>query len=183
MEPLRGFPEFMQSLPSLLDIIPNLQVLIGGRDRSAYGPIAPTQDGSWKNMVLEKMPMLKNHPRITYTGLMNYENYLLMLQRTNLHCYLTKPYVTSWSLFEAAACGTPVITNESPATSGSVKIPEHRLLKNIHDISKDSGISMIRDLINKENPNRVPFLGEEFNMKNSKLLWSQVINRALLATE
>ena len=38
MEPLRGFPELLKALPTLLDRIPNLKVLVGGRDRSAYGP-------------------------------------------------------------------------------------------------------------------------------------------------
>ena len=128
MEPLRGFPELLKALPTLLDRIPNLKVLVGGRDRSAYGPECPTHNGSWKEMMLDQLPSLKDHPRITYTGLMNYENYRLMLQRSNLHCYLTKPYVTSWSLFEAAACGTPIITNRSPATTGTITIPEENTI-------------------------------------------------------
>ena len=64
MEPLRGFPEFMETLPKLLDALPNLKVLIGGRDRSAYGRPCPTHNGSWKSMMLEKIPTLNNHPRI-----------------------------------------------------------------------------------------------------------------------
>ena len=69
---MRGFPQFMQVLPVLLNDLPNLKVLIGGRDRSAYGPACPTHDGSWKNMLLDKVPSLKDHPRVTYTGLMSY---------------------------------------------------------------------------------------------------------------
>ena len=98
MEPLRGFPQFMRALPVLLNKFENLKVLIGGRDRSAYGPSCPKYNGSWKEMMLSELPKLRNHPKITYIGLMNYENYRLMLQRTNLHVYLTQPYVTSWSL-------------------------------------------------------------------------------------
>ena len=30
-------------------------------------------------MMLDQLPSLRDHPRITYTGLMNYENYRLML--------------------------------------------------------------------------------------------------------
>ena len=88
MEPLRGFPQFMRALPELLERQPNLKVLIGGRDRSAYGPSCPTHNGSWKEMILDELPMLKDHPRIIYTGLMNYQNYRMMLQRTNLRVIL-----------------------------------------------------------------------------------------------
>ena len=134
MEPLRGFPDLLKALPALLEQVPNLKVLIGGRDRSAYGPQCPTHNGSWKEMMLDQLPSLRNHPQIIYTGLMNYENYLLMLQRSNLHCYFTQPYVTSWSLFEAAACGTPILTNKSPATTGTIEIPEKNTIENIEDI-------------------------------------------------
>ena len=43
MEPIRGFPEFMRVLPAVLAVQPRLQVVIAGRDRSAYGPVAPSQ--------------------------------------------------------------------------------------------------------------------------------------------
>ena len=31
---------------------------------------------------------------------MPYEHYKQLLQRSNLHCYFTRPYVTSWSLLK-----------------------------------------------------------------------------------
>ena len=163
MEPLRGFPELLKALPTLLDRIPNLKVLVGGRDRSAYGPECPTHNGSWKEMMLDQLPSLKDHPRITYTGLMNYENYRLMLQRSNLHCYLTKPYVTSWSLFEAAACGTPIITNRSPATTGTITIPEENTINDIEDIYQPSGIEKaIKILVNDKT--RISFLDNTYTL-------------------
>ena len=134
MEPLRGFPQFMRALPELLERQPNLKVLIGGRDRSAYGPSCPTHNGSWKEMILDELPILKNHPRIVYTGLMNYQNYRMMLQRTNLHCYFTEPFVTSWSLFEAVACGAPVLCNASPATSGTINLDSKNMIESIDQI-------------------------------------------------
>ena len=108
MEPMRGFTEFMEILPELLKRIPNLKVIIGGRDRSAYGPECPTHGGSWKEMILDKIVSLRGNKKIIFPGLMNYDMYRRLLQRSNLHCYLTRPYVTSWSLFEAVACGTPI---------------------------------------------------------------------------
>ena len=59
MEPLRGFPEFMRTLPSLLSEFPNLKVIVGGRDRSAYGPEASSHEGSWLKKMLDELPSLK----------------------------------------------------------------------------------------------------------------------------
>ena len=40
-------------------------------------------------MILDEVPVLKDHSQVIYTGLMTYSNYRKMLQRTNLHCYFT----------------------------------------------------------------------------------------------
>ena len=55
--------------------------------------------------------------RILFPGLLDYDDYRNLLWRTDLHCYFTRPYVTSWSLFEAAACGTKLATNRNGATA------------------------------------------------------------------
>ena len=178
MEPLRGFPEFLRALPHLLEQLPNLKVLIGGRDRSAYGPKCPTHHGSWKEMVLDQLPSLRNHPRIIYTGLMNYENYRLMLQRSNLHCYFTQPYVTSWSLFEAAACGTPILTNQSPATTGTLDIPKENTLAKISDINQPEGIAKAISLLRKK-AERHSLLNQSYTIKTAKFNWQALINQAL----
>ena len=180
MEPLRGFPEFMQALPQLLERLPNLKILIGGRDRSAYGPVCHTHDGSWLKYCIDLHPSLKNHPRIFYTGLMDYGNYRLMMHRSNLHCYLTKPYVTSWSLFEAAACGTPVITNESSCTTGTIPVPIHNTIKELPDLFAEAGIKKIIRLL-KENKteHRTSYLPDKYNIKATTKQWEAEINKSL----
>tara|TARA_B100001939_G_scaffold344852_1_gene360230 strand:+ start:3159 stop:4397 length:1239 start_codon:yes stop_codon:yes gene_type:complete len=178
MEPLRGFPDFLKALPHLLEQLPNLKVLIGGRDRSAYGPNCSTHNGSWKEMMLDQLPSLRNHPRITYTGLMNYENYRLMLQRSNLHCYFTEPYVTSWSLFEAAACGTPILTNRSPATTGTIQIPKENTLAKISDINQPEGITKAISILHSK-PKRISLLNQNYTLKSAKSNWQTLINQAI----
>ena len=181
MEPLRGFPEFMKTLPTLLCEFPNLKVLIGGRDRSAYGPPCSSHNGSWKEMMLDKLPMLKKHPQIIYTGLMNYENYRLMLQRTNLHCYLTHPYVTSWSLFEAVACGAPVITNRSEATNETIPIEDSFLIDRVSDVHGKNGIEKIKSILSDspKNHSRKSSLPSSFSLNNAKNNWQNFINQML----
>lgn len=116
MEPLRGFPEFMRAIPKLITNNPDLYVFIAGADRRAYSYDAPTNDGSWRLHILEELGEFCGKERIFFTGLLNYEDYRLMLWRSDLHCYLTRPYVTSWSLFEAASCGARLAVNKCKAT-------------------------------------------------------------------
>ena len=116
MEPLRGFPEFMRMLPTLLNTDEKLYAVIAGADRRAYSFDAPSHNGSWKMRLIHELKDKLPKKRVIFTGLLNYTDYRSLLWRTNLHCYFTRPYVTSWSFFEAAACGAKIITNRNQAT-------------------------------------------------------------------
>ena len=120
MEPIRGFPEFMRTVPKILGEDKNIRVIIAGRDRAAYSYQAPAEGGSWKQFMISELGNFEGKEREHFTGLLNYNDYRLMLQRTDLHCYWTRPYVTSWSMFEAAACNSPLMVNKSGATSNIV---------------------------------------------------------------
>ena len=150
MEPLRGFPEFMRALPALLRKNKNLVVVIAGADRRAYSYDAPSHNGSWRRHLLEELGNFDGRERIIFTGLLTYTDYRLLLWRSNLHCYLTRPYVTSWSLFEAAACGAHLAVNKSPATHGIAKENSVTWL----DLDKPDGIADTLEsaLSNQEKP-------------------------------
>ncbi len=120
MEPLRGFPEFLRALPPLLAADSNLQVVIAGRDRVAYSYPAPSHNGSWKEHLLAELGAFPGRERVHFTGLIPYGQLRGLLQRTDLHVYFSRPYVTSWSLFQAAACGAPIAMNSGPATTGVI---------------------------------------------------------------
>ena len=182
MEPLRGFPEFMRILPTLLKKIPNLKVLIGGRDRSAYGPKAPNKDGSWKTLMLNELGEFDGRDRIVFTGLMNYGEYRKLLYRTNLHFYFTRPYVTSWSLFEAVACGTPVFSNISEATTGTLKIEKEYCINNLSELNNPKIIdNIIRLISHGTKPEKYPYLDPEFDLEICLDKWGELVNNTLKA--
>lgn len=120
MEPLRGFPEFLRTAATCLGRHKKLQVVVAGRDVRAYSYGAPSEEGSWKRHLLKELGDFAGRERLHFCGLMPYLDYRQLLQRSNLHCYFTRPYVTSWSLFEAAACGARLCVNRTPATAGVV---------------------------------------------------------------
>ena len=114
MEPLRGFPEFMRAAAAAQQAFPHLQVVVFGNDRAAYGFQSPHESGSWKQYMLDELEGQLDLARLHFTGLLNYGELVQLFRRSDLHCYFTRPYVVSWGVFQAAACGARLLVNNFP---------------------------------------------------------------------
>ena len=119
MEPIRGFMEFVDGSINALKSNVVSRVIIGGRDRCAYS-YRPKGELSWKELAIKKYKENEVWDKVTFTGLMDYGNYRQLLRRSDLHCYFTRPYVPSWSLFEAAAVGARLCISKGMATSNII---------------------------------------------------------------
>lgn len=175
METLRGFPEFMRALPACLKANADLKVIIAGNDRRAYSYDAPTHGGSWKNKLVEELGDYEGRERVIYTGLLNYEDYRKLLWRTNIHCYFTRPYVTSWSLFEAAACGAPLVVSRNGSTEGIVD----EETANWVDIENQSNVSeTLNRILNKKEGMKCR-LKKGYDLQTSMSQWASLLNRLI----
>ena len=114
MESLRGFPEFMRAAAVAQQKFPNLHVIVFGNDRSVYSYPSPHPSGSWKQYMLEELEGNLDLNRLHFTGLINYGELVQLLRRSDLHCYFTRPYVVSWGVFQAVACGARLLVNDFP---------------------------------------------------------------------
>lgn len=180
MEPLRGFPEFLRALPQLLATFPELQVVIAGRDRQAYSYAAPSHGGSWKEHLLAERGPFPGRERVHFTGLIPYGQLRALMQRTDLHVYLSRPYVTSWSLFQAAACGAPIAMNQGPATTDVLPEAAFATL----NLDQPGGIAsalqtaLERSLTQRGQPRRST-LPAEYALTTCQERWQQLVNQAL----
>lgn len=110
MEPYRGFPQFMQALALILAAHPQAHAVIAGEERVCYG--APRPDGkSWKEYMLGQVQLPLE--RVHFTGGLAYEHYRQLLRNSSVHVYLTRPFVLSWSMLEAMACGCLVVASDT----------------------------------------------------------------------
>ena len=106
MEPYRGFPQLIETISLLQKQRPECHFVIVGKNRVAYGK--PLPDGqTYKDAMLEKFPL--DMQRVHFTGLIPYEEYLQVLQASDAHIYLTRPFVLSWSMLEAMAVGCLIV--------------------------------------------------------------------------
>ena len=115
MEPIRGFPEFIKSLPKLLRKWPQLRAEIAGTDSINYGGAAPPE-GSWKQWALALLEQHKLNGRVYWKDRLPLDVYTNWLKSSWCHVYLSEPFVTSWSLIEACHCAVPMVATRSPAT-------------------------------------------------------------------
>ena len=113
LEPMRGFPTFMRAMPSLLEANPNVQVVIVGGDEVSYSN-TPGDGGNWRNLLLEELGERIDRKRVHILGRMPHDQLQKIYRRSDLHVYLSKAFVLSWSLLEIMACGTPVLAEANP---------------------------------------------------------------------
>ncbi len=118
LEPYRGFHVVMRALPRLLRERPDLRVVLVGGDGVSYG--ARLAQGTWRERMLAETGPL-DPARVHFAGRVDYELYVRLLQRSDAHLYFTYPFVASWSLREALACGCAVVASDTAPVLEFVK--------------------------------------------------------------
>ena len=63
----RGFPQFMRAADILLKQRPDLHIVVGGDDSVSYSKLPP-RGRTYKQMMLDELPDLANHPRLHFVG-------------------------------------------------------------------------------------------------------------------
>ena len=111
MEPYRGFPQFIEAAHLLQQARPKTHIVVAGENRVAYGK-KPPEGKTFKDIALERFPL--DPERTHFVGALPYGEYVKLLQCTSAHVYLTRPFVLSWSLLEAMACGAVVVASDTP---------------------------------------------------------------------
>ncbi|MDO5658353.1 MAG: glycosyltransferase [Paracoccus sp. (in: a-proteobacteria)] len=112
LEPYRGFHVFMRALPEVLRARPNARVVIVGRNITSYG-FPPRDAPDWKTKLLAELDGQLDLSRIHFTGPLSYADYTRVIQAGRVHCYLTYPFVLSWSLTEAMAMGANIVASDT----------------------------------------------------------------------
>ena len=108
LEPYRGFPSFMRSLPKILNSRPNARIIIVGGDEVSYGARLPEVQTFRQQMLVELAGSI-DLSRVHFLGKIPYKAFLKVLQVSRVHVYLTYPFVLSWSMLEAMAAGCLVV--------------------------------------------------------------------------
>ena len=127
LEPHRGFPVFMRSLPAMLARRPKARVLIVGGDETSYGP-GPAKGKTYREQMLAELNGSLDLSRVHFLGKVPYSTFLKVLQVSRAHVYLTYPFVLSWSMLEAMAAGCLVVGSRTAPVEEVIRHGENGLL-------------------------------------------------------
>jgi glycosyltransferase involved in cell wall biosynthesis len=126
-ESMRGFDIFMRSAKLICQQYPNVQILVIGTDRIAYGGDESYTGGkSFKDWVLSQDQY--DLEKIKFVGRINPIELGRVLAATDLHIYLTVPFVLSWSMMDAMSCGAVLLGSATSPVKEMVRDGENGLL-------------------------------------------------------
>jgi glycosyltransferase involved in cell wall biosynthesis len=132
LEPYRGFHRFMRMLPILQAQRPEVQVVIVGNDGASYGK-PPAGEGTWRQVLLHELEGRLDLRRIHFVGLLPHPLLHELFRLSTCHVYLTVPFVLSWSMLEAMACGTLVVGSATPPVEEVICHGKNGLLVDFFD--------------------------------------------------
>ncbi len=133
MESMRGFDIFMKIANRLCQRRTDALFVVVGQDRVCYGGDSQvTGQQSFKQWVLAQERY--DLSRFVFTGLIRPEALARLLAITDLHIYLTVPFVLSWSLFNALACGATVLASRTAPVLELIEDGKNGLLADFFDI-------------------------------------------------
>ena len=110
LEPYRGFHVFMRALEKIQRAVPRCHALIVGGDETSYGK-KPAGAANWREKMLGQVKL--DPQRTHFMGRVPRAEYVRVLQVSAVHVYLTYPFVLSWSLLEAMACGARIVASDT----------------------------------------------------------------------
>jgi len=113
MESMRGFDVFMKAAKKICERRKDVIFLIAGQDRVCYGGDERFTGGkSFKDWVFSQDSY--DASRFVFLGLIPPGELAKLFNLTDVHIYLTVPFVLSWSLLNALACGTTILASDTP---------------------------------------------------------------------
>ncbi len=146
-ESMRGFDIFMRVARRIAEEYPNVVFFVVGEDKVSYGgDTNHTGPGvSFKQWVLSREEF--DLSRFVFTGRLSTTQLSRLLATTDLHIYLTVPFVLSWSMMDALSCGAVVLGSATKPVMEMIRDGENGLLADFFDVEEFArkAVGAIRD--------------------------------------
>jgi glycosyltransferase involved in cell wall biosynthesis len=138
----------MRALPRVLAQRPDVDAVLVGGDEVSYG-VPPPEGGNWRERMLREVGDRLPAHRVFFPGKLPYPDFVRLLKASSIHVYFTYPFVASWSLREALACGCVVIGSDTATVREFITHDENGWLSPFHD--PDELADRLLQLLSKPN--------------------------------
>ena len=108
LEPMRGIDIFVEIAKKICLLDPRIQVYIIGDNKVNYGSNEIPQGGfgEWAQRELREFC---DQGRVIFKPKLKSKQYARLLKMSDLHFYLTRPFICSWSLLDAMSSGCNLV--------------------------------------------------------------------------
>jgi glycosyltransferase involved in cell wall biosynthesis len=133
LEAVRGFDIFMRVAKRICDARKDVVFVVVGADQPYYGEdLRHVKEKTFGQHVLAQ----DNYDlsRFNFTGQIWEEQLVEILSLSDLHIYLTVPFVLSWSMMDALSCGCTVLASETAPVQEMIRHEENGLLAGFDDV-------------------------------------------------
>lgn len=135
MESMRGFDIFMKMAKLISLRRSDVVFVVVGEDRVCYGGDEEfTGKKSFKDWVLAQDEY--DMSRFIFPGRIAPTELAALFSISNVHVYLTVPFVLSWSLFNALACGATVLASRTAPVCEVIEHGKNGLLADFFDVER-----------------------------------------------
>jgi glycosyltransferase involved in cell wall biosynthesis len=145
-ESMRGFDIFMKVARQVYQHFPDVVFVVVGSDRVCYGgDERHIRHQSFLKHVLAQSEF--DMSKFIFSGLLPVAELVRVLSLSDLHIYLTVPFVLSWSLMNALACGCTVLASDTEPVREMIEDGHHGLLCGFFDSDgfADRAVEVLRD--------------------------------------
>jgi glycosyltransferase involved in cell wall biosynthesis len=141
LESVRGFDVFVKVASQIARERPNVLFVVAGTDQIYYGWDAlHTGKASFKDWALARIA--HDPSNFLFLGHVSPETLAGVLCLSDLHLYLTVPFVLSWSLINAMASGCVVLASDVPPVREVIDPGVNGLVEPLFDIDRLADTSL-----------------------------------------
>ena len=141
LKSMRGFDIFMKLAKRIYQQTPNVVFVVVGSDQVFYGgDLKYFPEKTFREHVLKQDDY--NLSKFLFTGLLRPGQLARLLSLSDLHVYLTVPFVLSWSLLDALACGCTVVASNTEPVREVIEHERTGLLADFYDLDRLTELSL-----------------------------------------
>lgn len=145
-ESMRGFDVFMKVARQIYEQYPDVLFVCVGSDRVCYGgDERHIRHRTYREHVLAQDQY--DLSKFLFTGLVGVRELVEIFNLSDLHIYLTVPFVLSWSMMDALACGCTVLASDTAPVREMIVDGRNGLLVPFGDVERlaERAVEVLRD--------------------------------------
>jgi len=145
-EAMRGFDIFMRVAKRIYQQMSDVLFVVVGSDQIYYGDdLKHTGTKTFREWVLKQDEY--NLSKFVFAGMLQPAQLAQLLSLSDLHLYWTVPFVLSWSMVDALACGRTVLASKTAPAEEFIEHEKTGLLADFYDIDRfvEQSLQVLRD--------------------------------------